>query len=324
MSRKDSQNYAKRIDLSNLVGYKVFNFAFLDKSQKLGSDVIDGIRWEIESFESPVSTNVKAVLFNAFAAAHITTRPANLFWPRAEPSDQRRMIFYFVNRGAIELRGNADHISQTNEGIGVILPGKSPVYLDIKTDTEMIAFSFDTNEIMPLKVQADSFRISSKESPVIRSTYSFLAALLSSEESDDVITNLVLRDLTRDVAIALAKQSTTPETLENTAALARQIISFRFRSRTFGVLDLARELGKSRRSLERACRQAGFTVAGELRAVRTNHALRLLAAGDGRSIDTIAGESGFTTSTAMRRSFQHHYGTSPVKLREISSSQNGH
>jgi AraC-like DNA-binding protein len=79
------------------------------------------------------------------------------------------------------------------------------------------------------------------------------------------------------------------------------------------VTEVARRLGLSTRSLQRALREAGTTYRMELKAFRTRRAQELLR-GE-RNLAWIAGEVGFSTTQHFATAYRHATGETPTEWR---------
>lgn len=301
------------------VAYRRFDSEFRGERRRSHGEFLDSSGIEILDYAKPAYARLKAIRFDAFLAAHVQSRPMTVSWSRERMTARRRLMYIFVNKGTVEIRERGRSVSPLSGGVGVVFPGSGEVVVETTSDTEVLYFTFDASEIFPLKLEPDSLRTLSAGSPVFRVAYSFLCGAVHAPDCGDVTSAYVLRELTRDVARALALESSLAAPSLDTVERVRQVIERRYRSAAFTPEALAGELGLSRRSLERACAEKGFSIAEEVRAHRSRHALHLLLEQPELTLHEVAAASGFSSAEVMRRAFWRYYRSSPSAVRRTAS-----
>ncbi|MBP2411508.1 AraC-like DNA-binding protein [Arthrobacter stackebrandtii] len=301
---------------ASLSGYKTFKFHLSGENRKVEEKILKFSALEIIDQQVPANTYVKGLRFNAFAVAHIRVSPMTVVWNRKRLSSQRRHMFVLVNKGTVQLRGDATTAIAPEGGVGVVFSGSSSAVIEITSDTEMAFFSFDQNEIRPLAFSSAEVGNIRTDSPIFRAAYAYICGVVDSPDDQDVGSSQVLRELTREVARALALEASSVAPVMDTVAHARQVIERRYRAIAFTPGDVADEIGLSRRSLERACADQDISLADELRARRTSHARHLLPERPHLPLSEIASLSGFSSVEVMRRAFWRFYGESPSTIRK--------
>lgn len=302
-----------------VTGYDTFEYELTGGARPASGDFLDSAGLEIVDYAPPLFLRVKAIRFDAFLAAHVRSRPITASWSRTRVRARRRVMYAFVNKGTLEIRGRATSVSPLSGGVGMVFPGSGDVILEGKSDTEVIYFTFDMNEIRPLHVEPDALASLRADSPVYRAAYSYLSGLVHAPERADGGSAFVLRELTRDVARALALESSSAPQNQDIIARVRQVIERRHRSAAFTPDDLARELGLSRRLLERACAEKGIRISDEVRTQRARHALHLLLERPDLPLHAVAAGSGFGSAEVMRRAFWRYYKSSPAAIRKTAA-----
>ncbi len=306
---------------ASLSGYETFNFQLTGADRKSEQEMLSTTGFDIINQQVPAKTSVKGLRFNAFSVAHVHVTPMTVTWNRARVSARRRYMFVLVNRGTVQLRGAATTAIAPAGGIGLVYPGASQAVIEIKSDSEMVFFSFDQNEIRPLEIAAAGVGSLRTDSPVFRAAFAYITGVVDSPDDTNVGSSQVLRELTRDVARALALEASSTVPAMDSVAHARQIVERRYRSVAFSAGDIAAELGLSRRTLERACAEQEVSLADELRARRTRHARHLLPEQPHLPLHEIAALSGFSSVEIMRRAFGRYYGESPSMIRKAALAQ---
>ncbi|SIS08154.1 AraC family transcriptional regulator [Microbacterium sp. RURRCA19A] len=270
----------------------------------------------------PARLSLQSVDFPAYTIAHLRSAPFLIEWPRESPDARRRGVFVFVNRGTLKLSGSGTNWTADGGGLCIVFPGPDPVRIRGCGENEMIFFSFDTNEIEPLSLEADAIGRISPNSPVFRASYAYLkaAAFAPTGSSDDAEESGILRSLTRDVARSLVLASTTTRRRDRVFTAARSIIAQEYRDPRFSPTRLAARLGVSRSTLERAFRHNALHVAQEIRRHRAHHAMALLSSDPSLSIDLIARASGFGSRSTLSRAFREIYGVAPERARGVHTT----
>lgn len=136
-----------------------------------------------------------------------------------------------------------------------------------------------------------------------------VAAHLMEKLVHDMVSGLVLEES----RVVLTATTATPTLFDQ----AMSLLMVRAGNSDLTPITLARDLNVSLRHLQRAFRQRGTSIAGQLRTTRTELAVRLLAdsRGAGISIDQIAGLSGFASVGHLRRTLKNAGYEAPKYLR---------
>lgn len=320
MSFPGTMNFDEVHGWSTLRGYKTFSHPIPGDDKQSARDVLWSMGLELTSQSTPSNTRIKGLRFNAYLIARVHTTALAVSWSRMRLPARRRFLYIFVGKGTVEVKGDAKTISAPEGGLGIIFPGSSEAVINIRSDAELVFFSFDMNEIRPLEIKSSSPSNLRAESPVFRAAYAYLCGVAHSPENAEIGSTQVLRELTREVARAISLEVLSGVQSLDTLTHAQQIIERRFRSVSFTIEDLALEIGLSRRSLERACADQGLSLADELRTRRTHHAFHLLPEQPYLPLQEIATQSGFGSTEVMRRAFLRYYGDSPAAIRKVSAS----
>ncbi|MGB4135875.1 MAG: helix-turn-helix domain-containing protein [Microbacterium sp.] len=259
------------------------------------------------------TVQMKAVRFSTFLIAQLRAPALTLRWMRDERRAQDRCLFLFVNRGSVRFEGAVESVISGSGGLGVALPGSDSVTVGAEQPSEVILFTFDRQEVAPIRLDAASIGDVASDSPVFRASYGFLMSMLSSTTSPRPKDAVILRSLTRDVARALATQVSrgTPSSPLDTFHLAQQFIAEHAADPELTPDTLAESLGLSRRTLERAFREHGLRVSAEIRRVRSQRAMELLTGAKVLTVDQLVAAAGFGSRSSLVRAFQENYGVSP-------------
>lgn len=292
---------------TDIADYQVFDFAFYGEQNRSPDDVVTSTGLKIVDYAEPAELLVRALRFDGFVAAHATTRPVTLLWPRTRPAAHHRCLFVFINRGTIEFKGDAVTIPPAPSGVGVVFPGDTPVEICITTDAELILFSFDKDAIAPVEVSPALITNISPRSPVFRAAYSYLYGAVRSPQSQGSASAHVLRELTRDVARAISLESLRATSQDDVVTRARAVIEENFASPSFNIVDITAQLQLSRRSLERAFAKRGTSLSNEIRARRARHAHHLSHTDPDMLLAEVARHSGFNSTEVLRRALLRYF-----------------
>lgn len=271
----------------------------------------------------PAHSEVQLLRFNNFLVARLRTRPVVLEWPRTRLPARRRFAFILVNRGEIAFAGDSLKGSPSATGVGMATPGHEPLSIEVVDVTEMIVFTFDQDEISPLQANRIPSIKGVSRSPLFTATYHFLSRLLSQSLDADQMTANSIRELLRSFARALVVESTR-ENIEEPDDLfdcIKELVSSRFSNLDFGPPEIARELGVSTRSLQRAAEKHGASVAKMLRAARAERARHLISTRPHLNLDVISKMSGFNSVGSMRRALLSTHGVTPKDVRASSTAE---
>ncbi|MBF4457641.1 MULTISPECIES: helix-turn-helix domain-containing protein [unclassified Pseudoclavibacter] len=189
----------------------------------------------------------------------------------------------------------------------------------------MIVFTFDQEEISPLRANRVPNVMDVSSSPLFTATYHFLNRLLSQSPDADHTTANSIRELLRSFARALVVESTR-ENIENPDDLferVKELVNSRFSNLDFGPPEMARELGVSTRSLQRAAEKHGASVAKMLRTARAARARRLILTRPHLNLDVVSKMSGFNSVGSLRRALLSTHGVSVKDVRGSAGAEAG-
>lgn len=280
----------------------------------------------IEGPGRPSATRVRGARFAGYLIAHARTGlrqsgeadGTNIVWSRLSGSARLRCVFVFVARGELEIRSAGAQFTSKSARLALVAPGADPVSFKVSPGSEIVFFSFDASEIEPVSLEAESVKELPEHSLVFRAAYSYLVAAASSPPPNHPGSLDVFRSLTRDVARSMAMEVSSRGEVRDLVERAREAMVRHHRSAAFTPDQLARELGVSRRSLERAFARRGMSVSDELRRVRATHALRLLETEVDMPIEHVAATCGFRSQENLRRAVVKFFGAPPTVLRRDS------
>ncbi|MBF4550072.1 MULTISPECIES: helix-turn-helix domain-containing protein [unclassified Pseudoclavibacter] len=271
----------------------------------------------VREYYEPAHSEVQLLRFNNFLVTRLRTRPVVLEWPRTRLPARRRFAFVLVNQGEVAFAGDSLKGTPSATGVGMALPGHEPLTIEVVGVTEMILFTFDQDEISPLQANRVPNVTDVSSSPLFTATYHFLSRLLSQSPDADQMTANSIRELLRSFARALVVESTR-ENIEEPDDLferVKELVSSRSSNLDFGPPEIARELGVSTRSLQRAAERHGASVAKMLRSARADRARHLLLTRPQLNLDVVSKMSGFNSVGSMRRALLSTHGMTPKDVR---------
>ncbi|MDR6867943.1 AraC-like DNA-binding protein [Microbacterium resistens] len=296
---------------SDLVGHRRYGYdSQRPESRRALAQFIAGAG--ITVVEGDLSTlSVNALRLNTFFVARMTAAQLHVSWTRDRIPARSRYLYLFVNQGMVEFLGDAERVVADGGGLCIVLPGRVPVEFRILGPTEMIFFTFDEREILPLSLSQSNAGSLSRSSTVFRGAYAYLQAITApqSEESDGE--SLVLRTLTRDVARAVIAEAAVRRKVDPLFETAQLVIAERALDSRFTIDDLARACGVSRRTIYRVYADHSTSPSEELRRKRLERALDVLENNPGTSLAGVAAASGFGSVSTLERAFRTVRGVSP-------------
>lgn len=264
-----------------------------------------------------VDIETAGLRFDTFLATRIKTAPITVRWGRNRRRAQRRFMFAFAGNGSCRLETDGGFISDPTGRFFIIPPGSSPVDL-VAADAhnDVILFTIDRSELGPDGARIAEIDALPPTSAVVRATYSYLAGLVLPDADDDAGSAEVIRELTRSIARALVKDAARKSRPGRSSFddLSR-MISKTSHHPDLDASKLAEMAGISRRTLERQFEERGTSVARAIRTDRSRRALEMIVSDPSRSIQDIAGQSGFGSPAALRSAFQKSYGRTPAQLK---------
>ncbi|PPG30759.1 hypothetical protein C5E10_11525 [Pseudoclavibacter sp. RFBG4] len=270
----------------------------------------------------PAHAEVQLLRFNNFLVARLRTRPVVLEWPRTRLPARRRFAFILVNQGEVAFEGDSLKGTPSATGVGMALPGHEPLTIEVVGVTEMIVFTFDQDEISPLQANRVPGVTDVSSSPLYTATSHFLSKLLSQSPDADQMTANSIRELLRSFARALVMESTREniEAPDDLFGRVKELVDSRFSNLDFGPSEIARELGVSTRSLQRAAEKHGASVAKMLRTARAQRAQHLMLTRPHLTLDVVSKMSGFNSVGSMRRALLSTRGMTPKDVRASSGT----
>lgn len=281
-----------------------------------GDEFVEVMGLRVTGVPASARMRARALRLDAYSIAYVSTTPMTFVWSRVEPAARSRYMYLFVDHGDVEIRGSGAVSSAPSGGIAVVLPGGDEVTITASTSAQMIFFIFDESQVQPLSLSGRGLAALPAHSPVFRASYTCLAGVVQTEATAGAGSVNVLRELTREVARALMLESSHDRRHTDIADHALQLIDRRYRTPHFSPTELAQELGVSRRTVDRALAGRDTTAAGEIRNRRSRHAYDLIVSQPRTDMSAIAAESGFASTTLLRRAILSQYGVTPAALRQ--------
>lgn len=269
---------------------------------------------EIDSLAPNSASRVRAVHFERHAIGLSQARGIRATWHRSSPTARLMAVYVLVRRGSIELFDETGTLSMTEGDIALVSPNTGSVKWDVERSAEVACIGF-APEDSPADSSKVPIRKLSPGSAMFQATYTFLASAAQAPADADATEIALLHELTLNAAQALIRASRPELPADDLAGRALEVLQARFHSAIFGIDDVARELQTSRRSLERAASNRGFSLSEELNLLRTRHAVNLLTDQPETPIAEIAAASGFGSAEVMRRAFQRHLNQNPARVR---------
>lgn len=265
---------------------------------------------------APLHARASTMRLGTIAATRLTSSPFTIVWERDSHESQRKLLFVFVETGVVELRGESTRRTTDNAGLCVVAPGSAPVIIEAVTETRMVLFALDRSDIAPLTLDEQALEDNAGASPIYHAAFAYLCGIIQLPAEPDPIEAHALRELTRDVARSLVRAFSANGAMNTTLrARAHRVMEEVYRRREISVNDVARQLGVSRRTLERAFSASSGSVAETLREIRARHALATMREHPDRILREIAEESGFGSVDSLRRAVEIYYSAPLARLR---------
>ena len=270
----------------------------------------------------PPHARVSTIRLGTIAAARMASGPLTIAWERESAEARRKLLFVFVETGVVELRGESTRSTADNTGLCVVSPGNAPVIIEAITKARIVLFALDRSDIAPLTVDEHALEGRAGASPIYHAAFAYLCGITQLPLEPNAIEAHTLRELTRDIARSLVRAFAANSAMNATLhARARHVLEQIYKRREIGVNDIARQLGVSRRALERAFSTSGGSVGRTLREIRAEHAVATMRQDPGRSLREIAEESGFGSVDSLRRAVEARYSTPLAQLRASSDEK---
>lgn len=271
---------------------------------------------EISDYAKPARTDLVLMRFDNFFVSRISTRSITALWGRTRAPARRRYLLLLLNRGTVLLQGSTIR-AVTGGGVGLLTPGDGPVTLEVPADAEGVIFTFDEREVESISLPPKAAEFT-PSTAVFGPAYAFLSALPeAAAESANAVSPSVVRGLLQALAkgllLDLASEPGTHRTDMFPEFVA--LLDQRYRTPSFGVPEILKELGVSRRVLERSVSARGTSVSVELRRRRAEHAKLLIETSPGLTLKAVSLQSGFSSIDALRSALMAFYNTTPSSLR---------
>lgn len=258
----------------------------------------------------------RLVRFDNYLVARFVAGALNAVWQRSRTAARRRYLLVMVTRGWVCLDGRETN-AERRIGVAVVVPGSAPVKIRTSPDAAGLLFSFDARE-----VQQRAFEISDDENlgdpilfEVARRFFVALTDNLSAEQQRSAgILRSLLQSFAENLLVDISVHRSVGEDDLHRAFLA--LIDRRYQTPSFGVAEAVKELGVSRRVLERSAASNGTTPSTALRDRRAAHAKHLLQTRASLPLSRVAIASGFSTVHTMRVALARFYQQTPTEIRE--------
>lgn len=269
---------------------------------------------------APLHADVSVIRLDTISAARLATGPIRLFWEDGVPEASQRFLFLFLESGVVELHGDSTRKVPDGAALCVIPPGRESTMIDVLTPARMIIFRFDRADLAPLAFDERELDHHPAASPIYHAAFSYLSGIALLPVQSDSLGVSALRELTCEIARSLVRTVTAHSRVAVTVHdRAIDLIEQAYGRPQLGVDEIARELGVSRRTLERAFEDSGESVAQVLQRTRSRHAVTALTQSAGRTLREIARACGFGSVDSLRRAIRAHHATSVALLRAESS-----
>lgn len=311
-----------RSDRSGL-GFATYSWDILGKLEPAITNLMENFGLELEKQDYETPLRLRMITFHGIVATHFQATSVTIRWVPDFDKAQDQYLVIFVNRGLVEVTTDDESYLAISRGgsICIVFPGCADVKVQVDDESELLLFGFHKREIVPIQLSPKFVRDLPANSAVFRSAYIYLAGLVQSPEVVSSTSANILRLLTREVARAIALESTSDSQDHNLPDRAYQMIVQNFRDPDLNADSIATQLGVSRRSLDRAHQDEPRSVAEEIRFRRTQFAFSLLAEQPSLSVSAVAAASGFKSAEVMRRSLVRQYGQSAAEIKLLRVDQ---
>ncbi|ALJ19848.1 AraC family transcriptional regulator [Microbacterium sp. No. 7] len=278
-------------------------------------------RLSLKGIDSAVTTLAR---LRHYMIARVSARSIDALWPRDRLASKYRCMYVFINRGDITVTGSTT--SHVDTGVCVVRPGSTAVGLSATEAFDVLVFSFDYRDagltdadFRSPSIEAHRRSPRSPTSTVRENTlhgpfFLFLAALLDTTPDHDEDTVGPTVQILRSIAHTLTSQD-FPQNEDPLIGALVDVVERRLGEPHLTVGEIARELGVTRRTLERVCSSAGVTVGALLMRARATRAKEMLVGASDLSMAEIAESAGFGSVDSMRYAMKRLYGSTPSRIR---------
>lgn len=268
-----------------------------DSGVKLLQPVVAPLRVDLLRFDAFVIARIVGPESSAPEVAH----RIGLLWERSRPASRRRCLFALSPGGGLELDGPAPHRVTDDGDVAVVFPGTHPVRISARRPLDVVLFSFEEDEILPLELNPRSTVLTSSACAVLRAVHAYLQTVLQGSTDARYEQTAALRALTGEMARALTRTAHPAPASQRALDLAAEILDAEHANPELTPDRIAVRLGVSRSTLARAFASRGTTLADELRHRRTRTAHRLLVADPTLPTRALAMRSGFRSVSSLER-----------------------
>ena len=258
---------------------------------------------------------IQAIRFDAFIAAHVVAARGALRWARQEAARRSRIVFLLVSRGLLELDGAAPTFVSEEGGISILFPSDKPVILRARQSVELVLFSFDVSEVLPLRLNVG---LRSPDNGILRSCYACLRAAISTWTPPQQPSSMVMRGLIRETARALVATAVDSAQDPSRFSQAMRVIEAEHANPLLNADRLAERLRVSRSTLVRDFHRHGTSIATALQHTRVRSLQGLMRACPDLSNNALAQGAGFGSVATMRRAVRAVRAQSIAQLRADS------
>lgn len=261
---------------------------------------------------------IQAIRFDAFIAAHVVAARGALRWARQEAARRSRIVFLLVSRGLLELDGAAPTFVSEEGGISILFPSDKPVILRARQSVELVLFSFDVSEVLPLRLTPDNIGLTSPDNGILRSCYACLRAAISTWTPPQQPSSMVMRGLIRETARALVATAVDSAQDPSRFSQAMRVIEAEHANPLLNADRLAERLRVSRSTLVRDFHRHGTSIATALQHTRVRSLQGLMRTCPDLSNNALAQGAGFGSVATMRRAVRAVRAQSIAQLRADS------
>lgn len=300
--------------------YRTVDVTYRGKNSPVDQKSFEPFNLVVSDHGDDPRARIRAIHFGAPSVAHVDATGVAIQWlPMLHSAAEDSVLFVLVGRGQIELSAGGHTLTVETNELSVVDTTTEAVNF-VAEDAEFVCLSIErtlyASDAAPLAMQALL-----TNSAVFGPIYAFLASTTQVPYESGSAQVELMRDLTHDAAQALVFASAPRAKEPDIVTRALKIIHSHYQSTGFGFDEIVRQLGVSRRTLERAANDAGTGLTDEIRIARTTHALNLLTEQPEMLLSEVAAASGFASRESMRRAFQRYHEATPSSLRTDGSSR---
>ncbi len=268
--------------------------------------------WEVRSVRPSRPLRARFAVFPHTTIVHVSSPPAEAYWPRDETShDRDRVLVVVTTAGALDIE--TDGVLLQRPGLTVICPGDTPLVARLTADDNEVVYASMSARLLPdVTLPSASHRI---DKPVDRSIVApsvmFMAGLcgISTASTEGAAPLRTAAELvTRSLLLQAIGGVGEPPSL---FVRAMELIVLDHADPRLSVRMIAQRLGVSERTLQGAFSSEGTTARSQLRDVRVRAAIRLHTENDGLPYSAISRAVGFGSESALYRALREHDAAEP-------------